>query len=111
MTIADNVHSNSLILHHKDMANFLANILPEMSIKPYFDHGSIIWYIDGILVIKNEDHWIMPEVQGISPLDVINKAYRIYVVNQPVIKGDSGEFQVNSDRTITYNVKRGNTNE
>lgn len=98
-----NIHRNSVMLQHKDRSNFLATLLPNMVIKPHFQKDtSITWYLDGVELIKDGDNWILPEIHGTSPMDVIDKAYDIYVFNQPVIKSKRGQFQVTKYRTITY---------
>jgi hypothetical protein len=96
----------SISITHRDRANFLAGLFPDMSIRPYFQRGvPITWFLDGVAPIKNGGEWEIPEIVGVSPLDVINRAYEAYVVNQPIIKGRDGEFQVTDDHTITFGQK------
>jgi len=94
---------NSVALQHKDRANFLAGLFSHMVIRPYFQSGvPITWYLDEVGMIKNGDEWKIPEIAGTSPMEVIDKAYQVYVIEQPIIQSKDGPFQVTDDRTITF---------
>lgn len=95
------IHRNSVVVSHKNTSQFVASILPDLEIRPYFQKDvPVMWRALGLLPTRECEN---PVIFGSSPLELIDAVYRYYVTNQPVIINKHGEeFQVTDDMTLTF---------